>query len=231
MIAVTVSKDVPDGTYFTTTECEPVVTQEGVTVFTGNGKHRSWGSPSVTSTVVLNDSLLVVHVGFHHKHRGGQFWRYFMLAPENGIVQVKWADLDDETRQEILSAPRPIWANAPGKLRKDYVKGQMKVRTTYKVVGLRGDKMFSLYDGETEYVLGKRLCQSVENHHGGGFYSWPTLEDAQEMESDLAKHPHLYGFPWTPDDLVLLKCEISGRMIEYGNSKIASTYIKPVAIA
>ena len=119
MYQIVTSKNVPDFTYFRTGDCEPLV-RDGATIeiLNGQGTRRSsWGAPGVTSTVLVQtEDFVAVHVGFYHKHRGGQFYRYFVI--ENGVAQrVIWARLDNARRQMVLDARKPAWAKHPGNLR------------------------------------------------------------------------------------------------------------------
>src|SRR5260221_7584299 len=82
----------PDGTYFRVHAAEPEleVNDQGEQVLNlvnGTGTRRSsWGAPGVTSTILLQtDTLIAIHVGFHHKHGGGQFYRYYRF--HSGLQQ------------------------------------------------------------------------------------------------------------------------------------------------
>lgn len=117
----------PDSTYFRVHSAEPEleVNDQGEQVLklvNGEGTRRSsWGAPGVTSTVLIQtDVLVAVHVGFHHKHGGGQFYRYYRIDGMTGQwAQVAWAKLDDNERLDVLAAyeaKAPSWAKVPGKL-------------------------------------------------------------------------------------------------------------------
>lgn len=119
MYQIVTSKNVPDFTYFRTGDCEPLV-RDGSTIEIVNGqgtRRSSWGAPGVTSNVLVqSESFVAVHVGFYHKHGGGQFYRYFVVR-DGKAERVNWAKLDNACRQMVLDAPKPYWAKAPGKLR------------------------------------------------------------------------------------------------------------------
>ena len=118
MVQIANSKNVPDFTYFRTGDAEPLIRDNQIEVLNGQGSRRSsWGAPGVTSTVLVqSESFVAVHVGFHHKHGGGQFYRYFVV--ENDVPRrVNWVKLTNEQRQMVIDAPKPYWAKAPGKLR------------------------------------------------------------------------------------------------------------------
>lgn len=239
-VTIEVSKEVPDYTYFRTSDCEPSVDNDTITVFDGQGSRRSWGAPQVTSTIVYESNDFVsIHIGFSHKHRGGQFWRHYSVNGE--VKQVGWGKLDDSLRAEILEgyeAKAPGWAKAPGKLRKDYIKPQQVKMTTYKAVALDGGRMVSLYDGWTEYKLGERLVQAVDRRagvdwwgdvvHGGGWYSHPSIKRIKELLDDgnLVSARCLDGV----EQIAIIECEISGRIVNFPNKKIASTYLTPVKV-
>lgn len=237
---IEVSSNVPDGTYFRASDCEPSIDQDTLTVYEGNGSPRSWGRPGVTSTVVYqSEDFVSVHVGFHHKHGGGQFWRHYSINGQ--IRQVAWKDLDDSLRAEILDgwkSKAPKWAKAPGKQRKDYQKPQPVKMITYKAVAIKEDNLVSLYDGRTEYHLGKRLVEAVgadaghniwgEVHHSGGWYSYPSIDGIKRLleNGDLVPERCLKEI----EKLAIIECEISGRVVRFPGNKLASTYLTPVKI-
>jgi hypothetical protein len=162
------SSDVPDSTYFRTGDVEPAIEDNGLTLYDGSGSRRSWGQPGVTSTVVVSaPDFVAVHVGFHHKHGGGQFWRFYNVNGQ--IEQVAWKDLSDETRQVVLEANAPSWARVPGKLRKDYIKPAPRKFSAFKIVRIADDKLLSLYDS-TEYQIGKTKIEKARPDHRGGYY-------------------------------------------------------------
>jgi len=236
-IQINVSNEVPDSTYFRTGDVEPTIEEDkSITILDGKGSRRSWGSPQVTSQVVYqSEDFISVHIGYSHKHRGGQFWRHYSI--NGAVTQMAWRQLDDSLRAEILEAYErlaPAWAKSPGKLRKDYAYSSTTM-TTYKAVNAN---MRSLYDGSTEYEIGKRLVEAVspkagENDwgdviHGGGFYSHPSIEAVKELivKNDLVPLSRLTGVK----ELVIVKCEISGRIVKFPNGKIASTYLRPTEV-
>jgi hypothetical protein len=233
MLEIITSTNVPDGTYFRVASAEPDLKESMLTVYDGQGSRRSsWGAPGVTSTVLLNaDDLTAVHIGFHHKHGGGQFYRYYRFDGMAWQV-ITWAKLSDEDRVRVLDACErraPHWAKVPGKLRQNYISPTMQTRTTYKLVELvDSTRLFSVYDSKTEYVVGKRLAERAVEEHGGGYYSYPTIDGVEQRFNDGTLFPErCYQDPMT---LVLIECEISGTILEYQNGKLASTYLKPTRI-
>lgn len=237
------SANVPDYTYFRTGDAEPTINEDGsVTVLDGNGTSRSWGRPGITSTIVHEDcDLVAIHVGFHHKHGGGQFWRYY-TTDGTETRQVTWASLPDSTRQKVLdayNAKAPNWAKVPGKLRTSYAKPSTTKRTSYKLVAVDGDTMRSLYNGET-YAIGKRMAEAVGPNagspdwgndsvvHDGGYYSHPTAEQVKALwnAGSLVPDRCTNGV----SAVALIECEIAGRIVGFPNGKLASTYLTPVRI-
>jgi hypothetical protein len=233
------SSDVPDSTYFRMGDVEPVIKDSSLTLYDGSGSRRfSWGQPGVTSTVVVNAlDFVAVHVGFHHKHGGGQFWRFYNV---NGSVQqVAWKDLPDETRQVVLDADAPAWARQPGKLRKDYIKPTPRKFSARKIVRIIEDQLYSLYDATT-YEIGKTRIEQARPNHGGGYYVY-TGDDVKDRF--LAGQIGAKG----TGQYAILECECWGRReyydfngecitraVEQGltsdTHKIAVTYCKPTSV-
>lgn len=223
----------PDGTYFTAADVEPTIEQDGtITIYNGHGTRRSWGAPQVNSTVILDEcDLLAVHVGFSHKHRGGQAW-YYYTSDGSETRRVKWAQLSDEVRQRILdaaAAKAPAWAKSPGKLSSERSKPADSARTAYKLVQMDDvGRLISIYDGRTEYAIGKRLAERAEEDHNGGYYSHPTADQVMQLyrRNNLVPPRRLHA----GTRYALIECQIAGRLISYPNGKIASTYLTPLAI-
>lgn len=121
MLTVIFSDDVPDSTYFRIGDAEPRFRDGVIACLDGHGSRRQWGQPGVTSTViVVRPDFVAVHVGFHHKHGGGQAWRYYRPSG-----RVRWKDLSDLERMEVLDGRierAPGWADRPGKLRRDRIR-------------------------------------------------------------------------------------------------------------
>lgn len=238
-VSITESNDVPDSTYFRTGDAEPTFDNEirTIEILNGNGTSRSWGRPGVTSTVVLETlDLVAIHVGFHHKHGGGQFWRYYQINGD--IKQVSWGSLDDDTRSAILEAKRPSWAKAPGKLRSQYKSANPKKNlfTAYKICGINDNgELTSLYDTDIVYEIGRTKVQAArggyshwtgETVHGGGWY---VHLDAQST-IDLYLAEKLVNRDRMQPRAALVKCECWGNTVEFPSGKIAVTYCKPVEL-
>lgn len=226
MLQIITSTACPNDTYFRVGDVEPELNGSTLTIYDGTGARRSWGAPGITSTIVLqSEDLTAIHVGFYHKHGGGQFWRYYRHEQ-----QVTWAQLSDEERTRVLDAYEnkcaPSWAKSPGKLRTSYMKPTIQTRTSYKLVRIVDNRYYSIFDGETEYVLGKRLAEKAIEEHGGGYYSYPTVQGViNRFHAGTLFPERCYQQAMT---LALLECEISGSMVEYPSEKIASTYLRPI---
>lgn len=249
---INTSDNVPDSTYFTLSDVEPTIEDDGsITIYDGRGTQRSsWGAPATTSTIVLDEcDFAAIHVGFHHKHRGGQGWFYYTT---DGIYtrRIKWQQLPDELRQRVQNATdnAPSWAKFPGSLRTAQAKPTTTKRTAYKLVEINGDKLISLYDGRTEYQLGQRLAQANKSTmtatawigsdaegywvsqptHNGGFYSHPTADQVLRLWESGNLVPG--RCKRSAKRLALLECEISGKISIYANGKMASTYLTPKSV-
>lgn len=224
MTTIRTTNDIP-GTYFRMSEVAPHFDADALVIFNGEGTRRSWGRPQVSSTVVVDsEDFVAVHVGFHHKHRGGQGWFYFVAGERR-----TWAQLPDDLRTLVLDNKHkaPYWAKSPGKLRAETRKPSQNLRLAYKLVRLDGEKMVSLYDGSTEYAIGKRLAQAARDEHRGGYYAYDTAEQVRAAWDNgtlvpASRRP-------AGGQVALLKVEIYGTIIEYG-SKLAATYLKPVEV-
>lgn len=226
MTTIRTTNDIPDSTYFRMSDVEPFFADDGALVISnGEGTRRSWGRPQVTSTVVVDtDAFVAVHVGFSHKHRGGQGWFYFVDGQRR-----TWAQLPDDLRTLVLDNEHkaPYWAKSPGKLRAETKKPSQSTQVAYKLVKVEGDRMLSLYDSTTEYTLGRRLAQKAQGDHQGGYYAYATAEQVRDAWTNKTLVPA--RCTEGVEQLALLKCEISGTVISYG-SKLAATYLKPVAV-
>lgn len=241
-VSIIESNDVPDSTYFRTGEAEPTFDNETriLTVYEGKGSRRGWGQPRITSTVILETlDLVAVHVGFSHKHGGGQFWRYYQINGD--IQQVTWSSLDDDIRSAVLEAAEkraPSWAKAPGKLRSQYKSASPKKNafTAYKICGINDDGQYtSLYDTDIVYEIGRTKIQAARGgvcdytgdwNHGGGWY---VHLNAQNMV-ELYKAEELVNSSRMQSRAALVKCECWGNTVAYPNGKIAVTYCKPVEV-
>ncbi len=93
----------------------------------------------------------------------------------------------------------------------------------YKAVALVDGKMLSIYDGKTEYRIGETVAQRPRQHHGGGIYVYPTLEQA--MCPSLPRSAAL-----ADAHTVILRCRAEGSYCRYDNGKLAFARVTPLAI-
>lgn len=225
------NSNVPDYTYFAMSDVSPEYNPDTdtLTVYNGEGTRRSWGRPGVESTIVFRGrDLIAIHVGFHHKHRGGQGWHYFQQEKDSW-QKVSWGSLSDKDRKKILARENkaPSWAKSPGKLRTERRTPSQNTITAYKLVKIVEGRFVSLYDQNTVYELNKRLADKAQSDHEGGYYAYPTIEGLKRSWGDKSLVPkECYE---DVEKLALLEVELGGRTIEYGR-KIAATYIKPLRL-
>lgn len=223
---IIIDDEIIDSTYFTLSDVMPTLERTTLTIMNGKGTHRSWGTPSVTSTVVFNSTrLTAVHVGFTHKHRGGQGWFYYVEGERRS-----WAQLDETRRKLVLANLKraPSWAHKPGKLRSETsarIKKPPMRAVKIVMLGPTG-RMFSLYDASVQYTLGKRLTEVARPDHGGGYYAYPSIDAL----IDSLSIGGLKGMVRSHHGVAVIEVELSGRIIKYGGGKIAATHIKPVRI-
>lgn len=210
------------------------------------GTHGQFDVPYIGSEVLLADAelgLIVVLVSYHGAEpakygrlgylvQKGQFFRYYRQASTGDWQRIAWRMLTDDLRQLVITTVQehgPAWACSPGKLQAERKPPTKPVTlTTYKVVRLIDGRYFSLYDPTQEYVLGQRLKEPAKPRHGGGFFSYPTLEQGKEYLADCAASIPFHRDVVTPQ-LALLACEIGGKIINYGH-KLASTYLLPLRV-
>lgn len=229
---------------------EPKLAQnaDGLWVLTvrRQGEHSKFSMPYIGSEIILADpelGLVVVLIGYHgsqtekygrlgYMTQKGQFYRYYRQEATGDWVAVPWRLLNDEVRQLVITTAEehgPAWARKPGKLQSERKPPTKPVAlTSYKVVRLIDDRYYSLYDPTVEYVLGKRMKQPAKPKHGGGWFSYPTLEKGTSFLASCVEALPFHVEVVTPM-LALLECEIGGRIIDYGH-KFASTYLCPVRV-
>jgi hypothetical protein len=238
---IVINANVPDSTYFTMSDVEPTIADGSLVVFEGKGSRRGWGSPTVTSTVVIDEpDFVAVHVGFHHKHRGGQGWFYFV----NG-QRAKWNQLGSRQGQvlEAAKAKAPSWAKAPGKLAAQRKSPTSNAVVGYKILAQVDGKLHSLYAPETTYELGKRMAQKAKEDHEGGFYAYHDLEALKKSwaNGNVVGKSKLAHWQERNAQFVVVEVQAAGTIIEYGDpfymafleapiGKFAATYLTPVQV-
>lgn len=227
-VTVVQSEEFPDTTYFLTGDVEPVTDKMSITVYEGAGTRRSWGRPRVGSRVLSTNELLVVHVGFSHKHGGGQFWRYY--GERDGCLeQVRWVDLPDEIRQEVIDLAEkygPKWAKSPGKLCAERDLSHTEKVVGYKIVRIIQGEMHSLYDSSVIYEIGKLRAERALLNHGGGYYVY--TRGPQQLIQDFLTGS-VAGIPGL-GEYGVLECICWGHPVTYSNDKVAHTYCQPTEL-
>lgn len=210
------------------------------------GEHSKFEVPYIGSEILLADAelgLVAVIIGYHgsatekygrlgYMTQKGQFYRYYQQQPDGDWKRVEWRFLGDSVRQLVLNTVEeqgPAWARKPGKLQAERKPPAKRVAlTSYKVVRLIDGRYFSLYDPTQEYILGQRVKEPAKPKHGGGFYSYPTLDMGTEFLTDCVAALPFHREVET-SHLALLECEIGGRIIDYGH-KLCATYLCPVRV-
>jgi hypothetical protein len=249
-LQIVTTSDVLDESYLDRSMIEPRLSQnaDGLWVLSvrRQGAHRQFNVPFIGSEIIVSDAelgLVVVLVGYHgsatekygrlgYMTQKGQFYRYYRQAETGDWKQVYWRALNDELRTLIIETVESSgleWARVPGKLSSERKRPAKIVEmTSYKVVRFIDGRYYSLYDPGTEYILGERMKQRAKPNHGGGFYSFPTVEMGANFLESCAR---FIPFPseLTTMQVALVECEVGGRIISYGH-KMSSTYLCPMRV-
>lgn len=93
----------------------------------------------------------------------------------------------------------------------------------YKLVAVVENRYLSIFDGETEYEIGKTLIEEVYPDFEGGFYVYKTIEEAED-----AVFPHDSKLRKAPKAVLKMKC--SGDYCKYEVGKIAFSQVTPVQV-
>lgn len=92
--------------------------------------------------------------------------------------------------------------------------------TAYKQVAVVNGKYLSIYDGVTEYTIGKEMVQQAKAEHHGGYYCYTSEKEAAQAEvpdtSVLLQAPR-----------VILQVSVRGAHIAYCNGKMSYTRLLP----
>lgn len=101
---------------------------------------------------------------------------------------------------------------------------QRRAGTHYKAVAVVNGRYLSIYDGQTEYALGQELRQTAHQGHGGGYYVYPTAQEAALADvPDDSAYRHA--------EWIVLAVECAGSYCRYSNGKLAFSRLTPVAVA
>jgi hypothetical protein len=102
-------------------------------------------------------------------------------------------------------------------------RGPVEVEESFKAVAIVQGEYRSIFDSNTVYNLGRAMVERAEENHGGGYYVYATASEA--AAADVPNNSDNLSAP-----RVILRCECSGRRIQYGSGKMAYTRIKPVEV-
>lgn len=92
----------------------------------------------------------------------------------------------------------------------------------FKIVALDGDRLLSIYDGQTEYKLGATMRERARQEHQGGFYCYASR--AQAECADLPDDSAAANLP-----RVLLRVRAAGPYCRYGD-KLAFSQLTPLEV-
>jgi hypothetical protein len=107
--------------------------------------------------------------------------------------------------------------------KKKFPKEPVKTFYGYKIVKRENGSYFSVFDN-SEWKIGKTRIEKAYTNHGGGFYFYETIEGA----IFAANRNEIFNKNFPHDKLAILKVEVSGKMIEYRNGKIACSKMTPI---
>jgi len=213
-----------DSTYFTMSDIVPYIMNGVIKTYNFEGTRRGWGRSQCKSTIVVNENGLVsIHVGFSHKHGGGQGYHHFV----NGQKRT-WAQLTEAQQMviaEAVSEKAESWWKSAGKLKSERVIPTSTV--AYKIVRMNDDELVSVYDATTRYEIGKKLTQACSEGHGGGYYAFESMESMYSSFKNGTTFPEGTD---TEGTFAVIQVECSGKRVDYKNGKSAFTHIKPVAV-
>lgn len=228
-----------DNTYFTATDVEPDIKtgDDGemfVQFYAGEGKRRSWGRPQCSNYILFDDcDLLASLTGFSHKHRGGQFYRYFVKTDDGKIERRTWSQLTEDEQRIVLAAYQehaPSWARTPGALKSERKAKITETFSAYKVLrvidGADSQSFESLYDA-TRWEIGKRNTQAAKPDHNGGYYVHESAEKIMQLWNNGELVPERC---YKPGVYALVRCECGGNVAHYSSGKIGVTYCRPVEV-
>ncbi|CAK9000280.1 unnamed protein product [Durusdinium trenchii] len=85
----------------------------------------------------------------------------------------------------------------------------------FKIVALVNGRLLSIYDGVTEYAVGRILRSRALPQHRGGLYVARTPQEALRATFSLPQNSKLLLAP-----RMLLRCRVQGPTVEY-NGKLA----------
>mmetsp|Transcript_16153 Transcript_16153/g.38053 ORF Transcript_16153/g.38053 Transcript_16153/m.38053 type:complete len:239 (+) Transcript_16153:71-787(+) len=132
-----------------------------------------------------------------------------------GRVMAEVAAKDDLGSVETDIVERPIEDVVPPPVHASSLTPfEGKKRTYYKLVAQQNGRYYSIYDGVTEYYVGKTLSQPVRPGHRGGYYVCETLYDLLKL--NIPTNSELKRAEWA-----VARVEGWGSTIVYSAHKIA----------
>ena len=93
----------------------------------------------------------------------------------------------------------------------------------YKQVAVIDGRLLSIFDGQTEYVLGQEMRELARQDHEGGYYVYPSIVEARQ-----AKFPENARLAEAPKVIVRVRAE--GQYCRYASGKLAFSRIVPLEI-
>jgi len=199
--------------FLRTGDIEPVLDGKKLTIYNSTyGRGNKF--TGVTNIVAYtDDNLTSILCAWHCRHGGSQFWRHY-----RNDERVTWKSLTEAERMLILDAfgePHvPGWANLPGKLERDYIRGRELFRAEMDEQGtLYGYKYLRL-DEDGLYHSPATVAKNA---------AWENLELTADREptaknthgiycTKSRKSPALGGF--AKQDCHMVKLILSGTIVE-----------------
>lgn len=98
----------------------------------------------------------------------------------------------------------------------------------YKIVEIRSnDSLWSVFDADFEWALGKCRIEAATANHSGGYYCY---ELAKEAELQLVKNT-TFNRAWVAGKkLALIECEAAGKVFKFDNGKRCVSMLTPKRI-
>jgi hypothetical protein len=150
---------------------------------------------------------------------------YFLVKKHYSKCRVKVADkalvakfakISTEVGSVIKSLAKGVKYSAPAN----------KKRIGYKLVRHDGAGNFTSAWDNSAWVIGKTRTEKASDNHSSGLYCYLTQAEAL----DAAANNDVFGEAREHHDLILLECEISGRIESIGSSKKCVSRIKPLRV-
>lgn len=150
---------------------------------------------------------------------------YFVISTHGKGVRVQSAPKSKAAKAAKQAVnPGDAIAVCLGKKKLQPTVTAWEKETCYKIVAV-ADDFISVFDN-SPWTLGKARREASTKSHDGGFYVFPTVEDALIAWNNR----QAFADEWmTAERYSLLECECSGRRYLHDNKKICVTQVRPVA--